>query len=86
MKEENEIVITDEFGVNTTLKVLSFVDDPLKENTYIIYTDGSTDEMGQLNMYASLVTGDEENVVLENVLEEDLDFINMKMQELQQAN
>ena len=86
MKEENEIVITDEFGVNTTLKVLSFVDDPLKENTYIIYTDGSIDEMGQLNMYASLVTGDEENIVLENVLEEDLDFINMKMQELQQAN
>ena len=86
MKEENEIVITDEFGVNTTLKVLSFVDDPLKENTYIIYTDGSIDEMGQPNMYASLVTGDEENIVLENVLEEDLDFINMKMQELQQAN
>lgn len=86
MKEENEIVITDEFGVNTTLKVLSFVDDPLKENTYIIYTDGSVDEMGQPNMFASLVTGDEENIVLENVLEEDLDFINMKMQELQQAN
>lgn len=86
MKEENEIVITDEFGVNTTLKVLSFVDDPLKENTYIIYTDGSIDEMGQLNMFASLVTGDEENIVLENVLEEDLDFINMKMQELQQVN
>lgn len=86
MKEENEIVITDEFGVNTTLKVLSFVDDPLKENTYIIYTDGSVDEMGQPNMFASLVTGDEENIVLENVLEEDLDFINMKMQELQQVN
>ena len=86
MKEENEIVITDEFGVNTSLKVLSFVDDPLKENTYIIYTDGSVDEMGQLNMFASLVTGDEENIVLENVLEEDLDFINMKMQELQQVN
>lgn len=38
---DNEMIITDNNGISTKLNVLSFIDDPLKEETYVIYTDGT---------------------------------------------
>lgn len=79
---DNEMIITDNNGISTKLNVLSFIDDPLKEETYVIYTDGSMDANNELNIFASLIVTDGDNVVLENVLDEDLDFINEEISKI----
>ncbi|HJJ17125.1 MAG TPA: hypothetical protein OIM63_03465 [Bacilli bacterium] len=79
---DNEMIITDNNGISTKLNVLSFIDDPLKEETYVIYTDGSMDVNNELNIFASLIVTDGDNVVLENVLDEDLDFINEEISKM----
>ena len=61
---------------------MSFIDDPLQEETYVIYTDGSMDVNNELNIFASLIVTDGDNVILENVLDEDLDFINEEISKI----
>ena len=79
---DNEMIITDNNGISTKLNVLSFIDGPLKEETYVIYTDGSMDVNNELNIFASLIVTDGDNVILENVLDEDLDFINEEISKI----
>ena len=79
---DNEMIITDNNGISTKLNALYFFDDPLKEETYVIYTDGSMDVNNELNIFASLIVTDGDNVVLENVLDEDLDFINEEISKM----
>lgn len=79
---DNEMIITDNNEISTKLNVLSFIDDPLKEETYVIYTDGSMDVNNELNIFASLIVTDGDNVILENVLDEDLDFINEEISKI----
>lgn len=61
---------------------MSFIDDSLKEETYVIYIDGSKDANNELNIFASLIVTDGDNVILENVLDEDLDFINEEISKI----
>ena len=79
---DNDMIITDNNGLSTKLNVLSFIDAPLKEETYVIYTDGSMDVNNELNIFASLIVTDGDNVVLENVSDEDLDFINEEISKI----
>ncbi len=66
-KEKNVFTLIDENGVEVKYEVLfTFESDETKKN-YIVYTDNTKDEAGNIQVYASIFNPDDENTKLEAI-------------------
>lgn len=86
--EDNKIEITDNDGNVQQLTVMSLIEDPNEEKTYMIYTDNTLDEDKELKIYASIVNRDEDdNFTLEPLDDySKMDFITKKIDEIMASN
>ncbi len=78
-----EFEIENAFGQRVTLNCLSLIKDEDHNQDYIIYTDNTTDEEGELRIYVSEIIKTEEKVTLEEVEDyEKIDLISKEMDKL----
>ena len=54
MNEQNQFKLKDEFGNETLYDVLFTFDSDETNKSYIVYTDNSLDEQGNVQVYASV--------------------------------
>lgn len=54
MENKNQFVLTDELGKETTYDVLFTFDSDETKKSYIVYTDNSIDEVGNIQVFASV--------------------------------
>lgn len=54
MKEKNTFTVMDENGKEVTCEVLFTFDSEETKKNYIVYTDNTTDEEGNVRVYASV--------------------------------
>ena len=64
MEEKNTFTVMDENGKQITCEVLFTFDSEETKKSYIVYTDNTTDEDGNVRVYASVYRPDEENTEL----------------------
>ena len=82
-----EFEIENAFGQRVTLNCLSLIKDEDHNQDYIIYTDNTTDEEGELRIYVSEIIKTEEKVTLEEVEDyEKIDLISKEMDKLFRQN
>ncbi len=78
-----EFEIEDAFGQRVILNCLSLIKDEDHNQDYIIYTDNTTDEEGELRIYVSEIIKTEDGVTLEEVEDyEKIDLISKEMDKL----
>ena len=78
-----EFEIENAFGQRVTLNCLSLIKDEDHNQDYIIYTDNTTDEEGELRIYVSEIIKTEEKVTLEEVEDyEKIELISKEMDKL----
>ncbi len=54
MEQKNQFTLIDEKGIETTYDVLFTFDSDETNKSYIVYTDNTTDEAGNIQVYASV--------------------------------
>lgn len=64
MEEKNTFTVLDENGKEVTCEVLFTFDSEETKKNYIVYTDNTTDEDGNVRVYASVYNPDSENTEL----------------------
>ena len=64
MEEKNTFTVMDENGKQITCEVLFTFDSEETKKSYMVYTDNTTDEDGNVRVYASVYRPDEENTEL----------------------
>ena len=67
MKEKNTITVMDENGKEVTCEVLFTFDSEETKKNYIVYTDNTTDEEGNVRVYASTFNPNAENTELKPI-------------------
>ncbi|MEE3342749.1 MAG: DUF1292 domain-containing protein [Bacilli bacterium] len=64
MKEKTNFTVLDENGKEITCEVLFTFDSEETKKSYIVYTDNTTDEKGNIKVYASIYNPNEEKTEL----------------------
>lgn len=64
MEEKNTFSVLDENGKEITCEVLFTFDSEETKKSYIVYTDNTTDEEGNVRVYASIFDPNKENTEL----------------------
>ena len=64
MEEKNTFTVLDENGKEVTCEVLFTFDSEETKKNYIVYTDNTTDEEGNVRVYASTFNPDSDNTEL----------------------
>ena len=64
MKEKNVFQVLDENGKEVTCEVLFVFDSEETKKSYIVYTDNTTDDAGNIRVYASIFDPNAENMEL----------------------
>lgn len=67
MKEKNTFTVMDENGKEVTCEVLFTFDSEETKKNYIVYTDNTTDEEGNVRVYASTFDPNTENTELKPI-------------------
>lgn len=67
MKEKNTFTVMDENGKEVTCEVLFTFDSEETKKNYIVYTDNTTDEEGNVRVYASTFDPNSENTELKPI-------------------
>lgn len=67
MKEKNTFTVMDENGKEVTCEVLFTFDSEETKKNYIVYTDNTTDEEGNVRVYASTFDPSTENTELKPI-------------------
>lgn len=67
MEEKNTFTVLDENGKEVTCEVLFTFDSEETKKSYIVYTDNTTDEGGNVRVYASTFNPNEENTELKPI-------------------
>lgn len=67
MKEKNTFTVMDENGKEVTCEVLFTFDSEETKKNYIVYTDNTTDEEGNVRVYASTFDPNAENTELKPI-------------------
>ena len=64
MEEKNTFTVMDENGKEVTCEVLFTFDSEETRKSYIVYTDNTTDNDGNVRVYASIYNPDEDETKL----------------------
>jgi len=64
MEEKNTFTVLDDNGKEVTCEVLFTFDSEETKKNYIVYTDNTTDEEGNVRVYASIFDPNAENTEL----------------------
>lgn len=64
MEEKNTFTVLDENGKEVTCEVLFTFDSEETKKSYIVYTDNTTDDEGNIRVYASIFNKDAEETEL----------------------
>lgn len=64
MEEKNTFVVLDENGKEVTCEVLFTFDSEETNKSYMVYTDNTTDDAGNIKVYASIFDPKAENTEL----------------------
>lgn len=67
MNEKNTFTVMDENGKEVTCEVLFTFDSEETKKNYIVYTDNTTDEDGNVRVYASIFDPNAENTELKPI-------------------
>lgn len=67
MEEKNTFQVLDENGKEVTCEVLFTFDSEETKNSYIVYTDNTTDDNGNIRVYASIFDPAVENPELKPI-------------------
>ena len=67
MEEKNTFTVMDENGKEVTCEVLFTFDSEETKKNYIVYTDNTTDEEGNVRVYASTFNPNGENTELKPI-------------------
>ena len=67
MTEKNTFTVMDENGKEVTCEVLFTFDSEETKKNYIVYTDNTTDEEGNVRVYASIYDPTSENTELKPI-------------------
>lgn len=67
MEEKNTFTVLDENGKEVTCEVLFTFDSEETKKNYIVYTDNTTDEEGNIRVYASIFDPSSENTELKPI-------------------
>lgn len=67
MEEKNTFTVLDENGKEVTCEVLFTFDSEETKKSYIVYTDNTTDESGNVRVYASIFEPNSENTELKPI-------------------
>ena len=67
MEEKNTFTIMDENGKEVTCEVLFTFDSEETQKSYIVYTDNTTDDDGNVRVYASIYDSNSENTELKPI-------------------
>lgn len=67
MEEKNTFTIMDEKGKEVTCEVLFTFDSEETKKSYIVYTDNTTDDDGNVRVYASIYNKESENTELQPI-------------------
>ena len=67
MEEKNTFTIMDEKGNEVTCEVLFTFDSDETKKSYIVYTDNTTDNNGNVRVYASIYNPNSENKELKPI-------------------
>ncbi len=64
MKEKNTFTVLDDKGEEVTCEVLFTFDSEETKKSYIVYTDNTTDDAGNIRVYASIYNPESETTEL----------------------
>ncbi|MBQ6476845.1 MAG: DUF1292 domain-containing protein [Bacilli bacterium] len=64
MKENNKFTVLDENGKEVTCEILFTFDSEETKKSYIVYTDNTTDDEGNVKVYASIFDPNAKNTEL----------------------
>lgn len=67
MEEKNTFTVLDENGKEVTCEVLFTFDSEETKKSYIVYTDNTTDEEGNVRVYASIFDPNKETTELQPI-------------------
>lgn len=67
MEEKNTFTVLDENGKEVTCEVLFTFDSEETKKSYIVYTDNTTDDEGNVKVYASTFNPNKENTELKPI-------------------
>lgn len=67
MEEKNTFQVLDENGKEVTCEVLFTFDSEETKKSYIVYTDNTTDDDGNVRVYASIFDPNKENTELKPI-------------------
>ncbi len=67
MEEKNTFKVLDENGEEVTCEVLFTFDSEETKKSYIVYTDNTTDEDGNVRVYASIFNPESETTELQPI-------------------
>lgn len=67
MNEKNSFTVINDEGKEVTCDVLFTFDSEETEKSYIVYTDNTKDEKGNIQVYASIYDPEEENPELKPI-------------------
>ena len=67
MEEKNTFTVLDENGKEVTCEVLFTFDSEETKKSYIVYSDNTTDESGNVRVYASIFEPNSENTELKPI-------------------
>ena len=67
MKEKNTFTVLDDKGEEVTCEVLFTFDSEETKKSYIVYTDNTTDDDGNVRVYASIFNPDSETTELKPI-------------------
>lgn len=87
MEEKNTFTVMDENGKEVICEVLFTFDSEETKKSYIVYTDNTTDEEGNVRVYASIFNPDKETTELQPIeTEREWKIVETILESIQEEN
>lgn len=87
MEEKNTFTVLDENGKEVTCEVLFTFDSEETKKSYIVYTDNTTDEGGNVRVYASIFNPNQETTELQPIeTEREWKIVETILESIQEEN
>ncbi len=87
MEEKNTFTVVDENGKEVVLEVLFTFDSEETKKSYIVYTDNTTDEDGNVRVYASVyIPGEEIKELLPIETDREWKIVETILESIQEEN
>lgn len=87
MEEKNTFTVMDENGKEVTCEVLFTFDSEETNKSYMVYTDNTTDEEGNVRVYASIFDPTAENTELKPIeTEREWKIVETILESIQEEN